>query len=90
MNAFWHHCLPCVNPECDGFEGEAYMNVRLAKSSLRVQEVGSPERRRLCGVSSLHTVRDDLRVLRTILRERLSGVLAAIEASLATLEDFRT
>jgi hypothetical protein len=87
MNAFWRHCLSSVNPNCDGFEVETLMNVRLAKSSLRVQEVGSYERRRLHGVSHLHTIRDGFRVLRTILRERFSGVPAAVEATGATLEE---
>jgi glycosyltransferase involved in cell wall biosynthesis len=87
MNAFWRHCLPCVNPGCDGFEVETFMNLRLAKSSLRVQEVGSYEGRRLYGASHLHTVRDGFRVLRTILRERFSGAPGAAEETVTTLED---
>jgi hypothetical protein len=70
LNAFWRHCLPVIEVECDGFEVEAFINLRLAKSSLKVREVGSFERRRMHGTSKLHTVRDGFRVLRTILRER--------------------
>jgi len=87
MNAFWRRCLPCVTPDRDGFEAETLMNLRLAKSSFRVQEVGSHERRRLHGASHLHTIRDGFQVLRTILRERLSSASTASEATIATLED---
>lgn len=73
LNAFWTHCLPYMNVDSDGFEVEALINVRLAKSNLNVQEVGSYELRRLHGNSKLHTIRDGFRVLRVILRERLSG-----------------
>jgi len=69
MNAFWRHCLPCMAPDCDGFEVETFINLRIAKSCLRVTEVGSYERRRLHGTSNLHTLRDGFRVLRTILSE---------------------
>ncbi|MGH7642639.1 MAG: glycosyltransferase family 2 protein [Candidatus Dormibacteria bacterium] len=73
LNAFWVHCLPHMSVDSDGFEVEALINVRLAKSKLKVQEVGSYELRRLHGNSKLHTIRDGFRVLRVILRERLSG-----------------
>jgi glycosyltransferase involved in cell wall biosynthesis len=87
MNAFWRHCLPCITPDRDGFEVETLINVRLAKSSLKVQEVGSYERRRLHGASHLHAARDGFRVLRTILRERFSGSPAAVETTVPILED---
>ncbi len=69
LNGFWRHCLPWVAPDCDGFEVEAFMNLRIARSGFRVSEVGSYERRRIHGSSNLHTVRDGFRVLRTILSE---------------------
>jgi len=87
MNAFWRHCLPYINPDCDGFEVETFMNLRLAKASLRVHEVGSYERRRLYGVSKLHTVRDGCRVLWTIVRLRFTGIPANADASVETLEE---
>lgn len=71
LNAFWRHCLPHVNPDCDGFEVETFMNLRIAKSGLRVEEVGSFELKRIYGLSKLHSIRDGLRILRTILRERI-------------------
>lgn len=66
LNAFWRRCLPHVAPECDGFEVEAFMNLRMAKSDLRIEEVGSYELKRIFGVSKLHSVRDGLRIVRTI------------------------
>ncbi len=69
MNAFWRHCLPYMNPDCDGFEVETLINIRIARAGLRVEEVGSHEARRLYGFSKLHTMRDGWRVLRTIIAE---------------------
>jgi glycosyltransferase involved in cell wall biosynthesis len=69
-NAFWAHCLPRINVDCDGFEVETLINVRIAKAGLRVAEVPSYEGLRIHGASNLHAVRDGLRVLRTILSER--------------------
>jgi glycosyltransferase involved in cell wall biosynthesis len=70
-NAFWADVLPTLNVTCDGFEVETLMNVRVAKAGLAVAEVPSIEQERIHGVSKLHPVRDGLRVLRTIVRERL-------------------
>jgi glycosyltransferase involved in cell wall biosynthesis len=75
-NAFWTSVLPHISVDCDGFEVETLINVRAAKAGLRVAEVPSFERERIHGVSKLHPVRDGLRVLRTILRERFSGTRA--------------
>lgn len=69
-NAFWARCLPHLNVDCDGFEVETLLNIRVAKAGLQVAEVPSFEERRINGESNLHTVRDGFRVLRTILRER--------------------
>jgi hypothetical protein len=55
----------------DGFEIETIINVRVAQAGLTVTEVPSYERLRLHGESNLNAVRDGLRVLRTIARERL-------------------
>jgi glycosyltransferase involved in cell wall biosynthesis len=86
-NAFWRHCLPSLDLAAtaatpaeegrmrwgDGFEIETVINVRVARAGLRVSEVPSYEQPRLHGESNLNAVKDGLRVLRTILRERLSG-----------------
>jgi glycosyltransferase involved in cell wall biosynthesis len=78
-NAFWARCLPYMRVDCDGFEVETLINIRVAKAGLIVHEVPSYEHLRIHGESNLHTVPDGSRVLRTILRERLS---AAAQTSL--------
>jgi glycosyltransferase involved in cell wall biosynthesis len=82
-NAFWRRCLPTLDLSPgvrtvgradmqwgDGFEIETIINVRVARAGLTVAEVPSFERDRLHGESNLNAVRDGLRVLRTIARER--------------------
>ncbi len=78
-NAFWRHALAAVDlpptemadPQWgDGFEVETVINVRIARSGLRIREVGSFEGRRIHGRSNLNAFSDGLRVLRTIGRER--------------------
>jgi glycosyltransferase involved in cell wall biosynthesis len=78
-NAFWNHCLPVLEMGDDhGFEIETVINVRIARAGLRVVEVPSVERERLFGESKLSPVRDGLRVLRTIVRERGRSPRAAV------------
>lgn len=83
-NAFWTDILPVLDlPDAelppladgrmrwgDGFEIETLINCRIAAAGLRITEVASIERERIFGESNLHAVRDGLRVLRTIIRER--------------------
>ncbi|MET7620939.1 glycosyltransferase family 2 protein [Streptomyces sp. NPDC005408] len=69
-NAFWKHCLDKITLDCTGFEIETLMNIRVVKAGLRVQEVPSHEYLRIHGVSNLSAVRDGLRVLRVILKEK--------------------
>jgi glycosyltransferase involved in cell wall biosynthesis len=76
-NAFWARCLPHMNVDCDGFEVETLINIRVAKASLRVAEVPSFEESRIHGESNLNTFRDGFRVLRVILRERLRRDMGA-------------
>ena len=70
-NAFWRRCLPQLNVDIDGFEVETLINLRAAKSGMRVTEVASFELERIHGQSNLKTFRDGWRVLGTILRERV-------------------
>ena len=72
FNAFWARCLPYMRVDCDGFEVETLVNVRIAKAGLIIHEVPSFERDRIHGRSHLHAVRDGTRVLRTIALERMS------------------
>ncbi|WP_055534581.1 glycosyltransferase family 2 protein [Streptomyces graminilatus] len=69
-NAFWKHCLDKIDLDCTGFEIETLINIRVVKAGLRVQEIPSHEYLRIHGTSNLRAVRDGLRVLRVILRER--------------------
>ena len=51
-----------------GFGIETEINIKAKKSGLKTLEVPSYEKRRENGEAKLHTVRDGLRILRTILR----------------------
>jgi glycosyltransferase involved in cell wall biosynthesis len=73
FNAFWARCLPYMRVDCDGFEVETLVNVRIAKAGLTIHEVPSRERDRIHGRSNLHAVRDGSRILRTIALERMSA-----------------
>ena len=68
-NAFWARCLPYMHVDCDGFEVETLINVRIAKAGLVVHEVPSYEHVRAYGCSNLHAVRDGSRVMQTIALE---------------------
>jgi glycosyltransferase involved in cell wall biosynthesis len=72
-NAFWARCLRYMRVDCDGFEVETLINVRIAKAGLVVHEVPSFEHPRMHGRSHLHALRDGTRVLRTIAVERFSA-----------------
>ncbi|MFP3990279.1 glycosyltransferase family 2 protein [Streptomyces sp. E11-3] len=71
-NAFWRHCLDKIDLDCTGFEVETLMNIRVVKAGLKVQEIPSHEYLRIHGTSNLRAVRDGLRVLKVILKERSS------------------
>ena len=73
FNAFWARCLPYMRVDCDGFEVETLVNVRIAKAGLVIHEVPSYERDRIHGRSNLNALRDGSRVLRTIASERMSA-----------------
>ena len=70
-NAFWKSLTDRVDFTCDGFEVEALMSVRVAKAKVKVAEVPSFEFPRIHGSSKLSVHRDGLRVLRTIIKERI-------------------
>ncbi len=80
-NAFWRDVLPHLAVPSsartedqwgDGFEIETLINCRVAAAGLQIHEVPSLELSRVHGESNLHAVRDGIRVLRTILTERLT------------------
>jgi glycosyltransferase involved in cell wall biosynthesis len=84
-NAFWIDILDCLalpSPDIaalpnstmiwgDGFEIETVINCRIAAANLSITEVPSFERSRVHGVSNLNAVSDGLRVLKTIVTERI-------------------
>jgi len=84
-NVFWRHITPVLGLDAtsppaagagprwgDGFEVETLIIVRVAAAGLTVTEVPSFEHARIHGVSNLNAFRDGLRVLRTIIYERLT------------------
>jgi glycosyltransferase involved in cell wall biosynthesis len=86
FNVFWRRITPVLGLDAtssppggngrlwgDGFEIETLINVRVASAGLVVSEVPSFEHARIHGVSNLNAFRDGLRVLRTILYERVTS-----------------
>jgi hypothetical protein len=57
-----------------GFEIEAEMVARAMQAGLRIAEVPSFELPRRAGKSNLHSIRDGIRVLQTVLRDHRSGL----------------
>jgi hypothetical protein len=68
--AFHRRHLDVLSLDAPGFEIEAQLIVRALRAGLCITEVPSVEEQRRSGESQLRSVRDGVRVLRTILRER--------------------
>ena len=68
-NAMWAWCARGVDIDCDGFEVETLINIRIAEAGWVVVEVPSFELERIHGVSNLRAHRAGWRVLRTIRSE---------------------
>jgi glycosyltransferase involved in cell wall biosynthesis len=79
-NAFWKHCLDSIDIDCDGFEIETLMNLRIHKANLKISEVPSFEHPRIHGQSNLNTFRDGWRVLKIIVKERWRKARALSQA----------
>lgn len=77
--AFWTKHVDALRCDCDGFEIETLINVRALKSRLKIVEVASFETPRINGVSNLRAIPDGIRVLKTILRERLGSYMAVAD-----------
>jgi glycosyltransferase involved in cell wall biosynthesis len=71
MMAFRRDVLTRLDLQADGFEIETEIIVRAVKSGVVIGEVPSFEAPRLSGESNLNTCRDGLRVLSTVLHERV-------------------
>jgi glycosyltransferase involved in cell wall biosynthesis len=70
-NAFWRHHLPKLYIDSSGFEVETLLNIKAHRANLTVMEVASYESDRASGTSNLKAFRDGVRVIRTILAERI-------------------
>lgn len=70
--AFWSRETPIFLSDCDGFEIETLISIRALKNKLKIVEVASFEWSRINGESNLRAVRDGWRILKTIIRERLT------------------
>jgi glycosyltransferase involved in cell wall biosynthesis len=69
--AFRRGALESLELDADGFEIETQMVIRATRRGLRIAEVPSVELERRSGTSQLNTFRDGIRVLATMLRERM-------------------
>ena len=73
FNAFWKDCLDFFEVDCNGFEIEALLHLRIYKANLEIVEVPSFEHARIHGTSNFRTFRDGWRVLKMILKESING-----------------
>lgn len=79
--AFHRRYLELLELSATGFEIEAEMVVRSMQSGLRIAEVPSLELPRRAGKSNLNSIRDGVRVLRTVLRSHRSGLSGRVVQS---------
>ncbi len=79
--AFWRHHLDALALSADGFEIETELVLGAVKAGLTIREVPSFELERRAGTSNLNAVRDGLRVLRTMLGQRLRRRPAVADGS---------
>lgn len=73
FNAFWKSCLDFFEIDCNGFEVEAQLHLRICKANLEIAEVPSYEHARIHGTSNFRTFRDGWRVLKMIVKEWANG-----------------
>lgn len=73
LNAFWKDCLNFFTIDCEGFDVEMLIHLRVCKANLEMVEVPSYEHSRIHGSSNFRTFQDGWYVLRMILREWMNG-----------------
>ncbi len=73
LNAFWKECLDYFTIDCEGFDVEMLIHLRVCKANLEMVEVPSYEHNRIHGASHFRTFQDGWYVLRMILREWING-----------------
>lgn len=89
-NAFWRRCAAELAIDANGFEIETQLNIRACTAGLLVTEVPSFEDGRLFGTSNLRALPDGVRVLRTIVAERLhTSPFAALSRAKRAVEAWR-
>ena len=71
--AFWKDCLDHFQVDCDGFEVEALIILRVRKANLAIVEVPSYEHACMYGASHLRTFQGSWRILKMMLREWMNG-----------------
>ena len=69
-NDFWRYCLKYFDVDCDGFEVETLLNIRMHLACLKITKVPSVEYQRTHGTSNLNALRDEWRILNLIYQER--------------------
>ena len=72
-NAFWKECLNFFEVDCEGFEVETLINLRVYKARLNIIEVPSYEHLRIYGTSNLRALSDGWRVLTVIVKEWMNA-----------------
>jgi glycosyltransferase involved in cell wall biosynthesis len=77
FHGFWRYCLDLIDIEnVDGFEIDTALYVRAVRERLRIVEVPSFEGYRFYGEGKLRTFPDGIRVLRTIIHEWTTAIVA--------------
>jgi hypothetical protein len=69
----WRRNSNALALEIDGWAHEIVSNIRVARSGLRVVEVGSFERERVAGEAKLQTMSAGWIILKAIIGERFSS-----------------
>lgn len=88
--AFRRDCLPALQLTADGFEIESELVLRAVRARLRMAEIPSWELPRMNGESNLHAVRDGLRILKVLLRERFAGHRCPVDPTVVSQLPSRT
>jgi glycosyltransferase involved in cell wall biosynthesis len=89
FNAVRAAALARLDVGYEGFEVEALLSCQVARAGLAVTEVPSFESRRLYGTSNLRPLRDGLRIVRIVARERLRRPVS-VEAEAESAESEAT
>ncbi len=73
LHAFWRSCLDVLElDKYDGFEIDTGLYLQVLRKNLHVVEEPSFEGERFYGSSNLNAIKDGIRVLKTIFRERFT------------------